>query len=100
MLGLTKTLSNELAPDGILVKVVCPGFTHTSRLEEQAKWKAMQTREPYEEVTIDWQRDIYIGRMARPREIDDLVVFLASERASYLTGAVMQVDEGLVRILF
>jgi len=100
ILGLTKTLSNELAPDGILVNAVCPGFTHTTRLEELAKWKAKQTQKPYEEVIIDWQRDIPIGRMAQPREIADLVVFLASERASYITGAVIQVDGGLTRGLF
>jgi len=100
ILGLTKTLSNELAPDGILVNAVCPGFTHTSRLEELAKWRAGQTQKTYEDVILDWQEGIPIGRMAQPKEIADLVVFLASERAGYITGAVIQVDGGLTRSLF
>ena len=100
ILGLTKTLSNELAPDGILVNAVCPGFTRTTRLEELARWKAEQTHTSSEEVVCEWQRDIPLGRLAQPKEIADLVVFLASERASYITGVAIQVDGGLVGSLF
>jgi 3-oxoacyl-[acyl-carrier protein] reductase len=97
VLGLTKTLSNELASWGILVNAVCPGWTLTKRVEDLAKSKAEGTGEPYEEVIAGWAGRIPLGRIARPEEIANLVVFLASERASYITGATIQVDGGYVK---
>jgi 3-oxoacyl-[acyl-carrier protein] reductase len=95
--GLTKTLSNELAVDGILVNAVCPGWTLTRRVEELAKARAEKSGKSYEEVFSEWERSIPLGRLAQPREIADLVVFLASKRASYITGAVIQVDGGFIK---
>jgi 3-oxoacyl-[acyl-carrier protein] reductase len=99
-LGLTKTLSNELAEDGILVNAVCPGWTLTKRVEELANTRAKTTDKTYEEIIKGWESQISLKRLAQPKEIADLVVFLASERASYITGAVIQVDGGLTKGLF
>jgi len=100
ILGLTKTLSNELAEDGILVNAVCPGWTLTKRVEELAKAKAKTTGKSYEEIIKEWTSQIPLKQLAQPKEIADLVVFLASERASYITGAVFQVDGGVTKGLF
>jgi len=100
ILGLTKTLSNELAEDGILVNAVCPGWTLTKRVEELTKAKAKTTDKTYEEIIKGWESQIPLKRLAQPKEIADLVVFLASKRASYITGAVIQVDGGYTKGLF
>jgi 3-oxoacyl-[acyl-carrier protein] reductase len=94
---LTKTLSNELAKYNILANAVCPGWTFTSRVEELAKTQAKTTGRTYEEIIKEWESQIPLGRLAQPQEIADLVVFLASERASYITGAVFQVDGGYTK---
>jgi len=99
ILGLTKTLSNELAEYGILVNAVCPGWTLTRRIEELARSTAEKTDRTYEDVVAEWANTIPLKRLARPEEIANLVVFLASERASYMTGAVIQVDGGYIRSL-
>lgn len=97
ILALSKTLSNELARDNILVNSVCPGWTWTSRTEQLAKAESLKTGIPYEQVVQGWEKEIPLGRLAEPREIADLVVFLASERASYITGAAIQVDGGWIK---
>jgi 3-oxoacyl-[acyl-carrier protein] reductase len=99
VLGLTKTLSNELAEYNILVNAVCPGWTLTKRVEELAKSTAEKTGKTHEAVVAEWANGIPLKRLARPEEIANLVVFLASERASYITGAVMQVDGGFIKSL-
>ena len=98
--GLSKTLSNELAKDGILVNAVCPGWTLTKRVEELAKAQSKATGKTYEEIVQVWERQIPLKRLAQPKEIAILVLFLASERASYITGAVIQVDGGVIKGLF
>jgi len=100
ILGLTKTLSNELAEDGILVNAVCPGWTLTKRVEELTNAQAKTTGKTYEEIIKGWENQIPLKRLAQPKEIADLVVFLASERASYITGGVFQVDGGVIKGLF
>ena len=99
ILGLTKTLSNELAEYGVLVNAVCPGWTRTRRIEELARSKAEKTGRNYEEVINEWASNIPLKRLAQPEEIANLVVFLASEKASYITGAVIQVDGGFIQSL-
>jgi 3-oxoacyl-[acyl-carrier protein] reductase len=99
VLGLTKTLSNELAEYNILVNAVCPGWTLTKRVEELAKSTAEKTGKTHEAVVAEWANNIPLKRLAKPEEIANLVVFLASERASYITGAVMQVDGGFIKSL-
>ena len=97
ILGLTKTLSNELGPDGILVNAICPGWTRTQRLESLAHLRARKTSQSLSEVLADWAQQIPLKRLAEPKEIAHLVVFLASECASYVTGTVIQVDGGYIQ---
>lgn len=99
VLGLSKSLSNELARYGILVNAVCPGWTLTARVEELARNRARAESKTSSEIMRSWESQIPLMRLAQPQEIADLVVFLASERASYITGAVVQVDGGVVRSL-
>jgi 3-oxoacyl-[acyl-carrier protein] reductase len=100
VLGLTKSLSNELAESGILVNAVCPGWTLTGRVKELAISSAKSTGRNYEDIIAEWASSIPLRRLAQPEEIANLVVFLASERASYITGAVIQVDGGFIKALF
>jgi 3-oxoacyl-[acyl-carrier protein] reductase len=85
--GLAKTLSNELGPDGILVNTVCPGYTRTDRLQEVAEARAAAAGTTPEKVLADLARSVPPGRIAEPEEFAAVVAFLCSERASFLTGS-------------
>lgn len=98
--GLSKTLSNEFAKESILVNAVCPGWTLTKRVEELANTQAKATGKTLKETISGWESQIPLGRLAQPSEIASLAVFLASERASYITGSVIQVDGGVIKGLF
>jgi 3-oxoacyl-[acyl-carrier protein] reductase len=97
IVGLSKTLAEELAPDGILVNTVCPGYTRTDRLDELARHRAAAAGTTQEQVLADLARDVPLGRVAEPAEFAAVVAFLCSERASYLTGATIAVDGGATR---
>jgi len=97
ILGLAKSLANELGKDNILVNNVCPGYTLTQRLDELLESTARQEGLPKEEIVRSLERKIPLGRLGRPEELANLVVFLASERASYITGTTIQVDGGAVK---
>jgi 3-oxoacyl-[acyl-carrier protein] reductase len=94
--GLMKTLASELGRDNILVNTVCPGRILTDRLLGGAA-QAGLSREAY---VARVGADVPLGRVGTPEEFANVVVFLASERASYVTGVALQVDGGLVRGLF
>ncbi len=97
--GLARTLANEYAADGITVNNVCPGYTRTARLDGLASTIAARTGTKPEEVFAGWEREIPARRLGTPQEFAAVVAFLASERASYVTGASIAVDGGLVRSL-
>ena len=99
VIGFAKTLATELAPDKILVNNVCPGIIFTDRIQQLATVRAEEAGITFDEALEKMTADIPLGRIGDPDEFATLVVFLASERASYITGATIQVDGGMVRSL-
>ncbi len=100
VIGFAKTLSNEYAPYNILVNNVCPGRIMTNRIIHLAEERAKRAKTEVQDVIKSWESDIPVGRLGSPKELADLVVFLSSERASYITGTTIQVDGGAPRGLF
>lgn len=98
--GFMKSLANEAAPYGVLANVLCPGFTRTDRLTELAAHLAETRGTPEEAVYREWAKDIPLGRVGEPEEFGAAAAFLASERASYITGTTLQVDGGHIRSLY
>lgn len=94
VIGLAKTLSNELAPYNITVNNVCPGYTMTERVRKLAIVTAEKQGTTPEAVIKGWESEVPMGRIGTPEEFAALVTFLASERASYITGASIQIDGG------
>ncbi len=99
VLGWAKTLANEVAPHGILVNTVCPGWTNTHRVSS-----LLQSRSVAEGITIDEAREtiaqnVPLGRLAEADEIANMVVFLSSNAASYVTGVAVPVDGGISRVV-
>lgn len=98
--GWAKTVSSEVAADGVTVNNVAPGWTLTARQEEHAETRGRQVGKTKEEMVAGWASEVPAGRMARPEEIAAAVAFLASERASYITGVTLVVDGGWVKGLY
>ena len=94
--ALTKSMASELAGDNVLVSAVLPGHIQTERQDHLNQVRAAAEGATPAEVAARVQRSIPIGRFGTPREIGDVVAFLCSERASYLTGVSLQVDGGLI----
>ncbi len=94
VIGLAKSLSNELAPHGITVNSVCPGYTLTDRVRSLAVSVAQKEGTTAEAVIKKWEASIPMGRLGTPEEFAALVAFLASEQAGYITGAAIQFDGG------
>jgi 3-oxoacyl-[acyl-carrier protein] reductase len=97
VVGLVKSLANEFGKDGILVNNVGPGFTATERLKELAKARSASSGKPEQEFLDAWAADAPLKRLGDPKEFADTVVWLASERASYITGQTVLVDGGLYK---
>lgn len=100
LLGFAKTLANECAPDNVLVNSVLPGHFDTARATELAEARARREGRSVDEVLEARARGIPLGRAGRAEEMGSVVAFLASERASFLTGAAIQVDGGQLGGLF
>jgi 3-oxoacyl-[acyl-carrier protein] reductase len=95
VVGLAKTLAGELAARGILVNNVCPGRIATDRLLALDAGRAESSGLSLEQVRLEQQRQIPLGRYGQPDELAALVAFLCSSRASYITGTTILCDGGL-----
>ena len=97
--GLAKSLSSELAPDGILVNTLGPGRIATERSAGFDTAQAEKMGVPVEEVRSRMESQIPLGRYGTPEEFARVAVFLASPANSYLTGQAFLVDGGMVKAL-
>ena len=92
--GLSKSLSKELGPHGILVNTICPGYTRTDRLEELAESRVKSagiTKDQYYETL---GKSVPLGRIGEAEEFAAVAAFLCSARASYVSGVALAVDGG------
>lgn len=99
VLGYLKTLSNEVAAEGVTVNAVLPGYTLTERQDELAAANAARLGKSEDEIRQMWAGNTATGRMAQPEEVGEVVGFLCTPAASYLTGQAVTVDGGYVKSL-
>jgi 3-oxoacyl-[acyl-carrier protein] reductase len=97
VLGFMKSVSQQVAADGVTVNTVCPGYHLTERLEALGRSIAQKEGISREEIYARWSESVPMKRIGEPREFAAVVAFLCSERASYVNGTVIQVDGGAYR---
>lgn len=95
--GLTKTMANQVGPDGITVNAILTGHILTDRQYALAEVRVRERGLTYEQYFAGAAAEIPLRRLGEPREVGEVVAFLASERASYFTGVSLQVDGGAIR---
>ncbi|HEU0178377.1 MAG TPA: SDR family oxidoreductase [Blastocatellia bacterium] len=95
--GLTKTMANQLGPNSITVNAILTGHILTDRQYALADVRVRERGITHEEYFAGQAAEIPLRRIGEPRELGEVVAFLASERASYVTGVSLQVDGGLIR---
>lgn len=100
VLGFMKSLSQQIAADGITVNTVCPGYHLTERLKSLSSAIARREGISVEDVYARWAESTSMKRIGEPKEFAALVAFFCSDRASYLTGTVTQIDGGAYRALY
>ena len=100
VLGWSKALSDEVAPKGITVNSVCPGSTRTARITNILKSQSEATGKSLEEIESLAAAKIPMLRIGEQEDLAALIAFLASERASYMTGLAIQVDGGSARTFY
>lgn len=98
LVGWSKTLAAEVAPVGITTNIVLPGRIATDRIRFLDESRAKREGRTLAEVEADSVGNIPVRRYGRPQEYGDVVAFLASERASFITGSTLRVDGGMVPI--
>jgi 3-oxoacyl-[acyl-carrier protein] reductase len=98
--GFARTLANEVAAEGVTVNNLLPGWTRTERVEELATANAAREGTTREAMLERIAAQIPMHRLGEPREFAALAAFLASDRASYITGQSIAVDGGWIRALF
>jgi 3-oxoacyl-[acyl-carrier protein] reductase len=97
VLGLVRSLATQYGPDNITVNNVGPGYTATDRVKELAQANAQTTGRTAADYEAEVAKDIPLRRLAKPEEVADAIVWLASERAAYITGQTILVDGGVYR---
>jgi 3-oxoacyl-[acyl-carrier protein] reductase len=97
LLGLVRSLSREYSDKGVLINAALPGYMGTERLHELARERAVNAGISEEQLRKGWEAEIPLGRIGVPSELGDLVAFLCSDRASYITGTAIPIDGGYAR---
>jgi 3-oxoacyl-[acyl-carrier protein] reductase len=95
--GALKTLAAEVGPRGITVNAVLPGYINTSRLNELFEKRSKATGEPVDGIRSSVLGEVPLGRFGQPEEVADLIAYLASDRAAYITGTFIPIDGGRVQ---
>ncbi|MFZ2324968.1 MAG: SDR family oxidoreductase [Ignavibacteriaceae bacterium] len=98
--GFAKSISNEFANKNITVNNVAPGYTLTHRSYELAVNRGKASGKSHEEILVEMAKDIPMNRLGGPEEIAAMILFLASQKASYITGTTIQVDGGSTKAIF
>ncbi len=98
--GLMKTIAREVSGKEVTVNAVLPGYTLTERMKQVLMSKAEREGKRYEDVVKEISDSIPLRRLAKPEEVANAVVFLASQAASYINGAFLPVDGGLIPTVF
>ncbi len=96
LVGWSKTLAREVAKDGVTANIIIPGRIATDRIKFLDEAKAKREGRTVEDVSAESTASIPVGRYGKPEEYGDMVAFLASECAAYITGASIRVDGGLI----
>jgi 3-oxoacyl-[acyl-carrier protein] reductase len=97
VVGLVKSLAIEFGKDGITANNVAPGYTATERLTELAGSRSKAAGVAEKDIYDRWANEVPLRRLGKPEEIADAIVWLASERASYVTGQTILVDGGIYK---